>query len=168
MNIFHLHNFFTGSYPSQYCSPCPRDVYHNYRNSTYTVVYPQNTRYCQRVNRTRSAPRTDMSLDIDSLFTQPQGEGLPDPLSPLDLSEQSSLSSYYSANSSLADFSSIYDLPAQMSPEKTAAFDAMGGSCEDICSPVFTKMDPRCELLSLNDLGNSEFAYGGCLNSDGE
>lgn len=92
-----------------------------------------------------------MSLDIDALFTQQQG-----PLSPLG----------FSATSSMVDFSSIYDLPAQTSlSDKTAFTDMMGGSCEDICSPVFTKMDPNgCELLSLDDLSNSEFGY---LNSDG-
>ncbi len=65
----------------------------------------------------------------------------------------------------MADFSSIYDLPVQTLPSKTttAFTDMMGGSCDDI--PVFTKMDPNgCELLSLDDLSNSEFDY---LNSDG-
>lgn len=65
----------------------------------------------------------------------------------------------------MVDFSSIYDLPAQTLPDKTAFTDVMGGSCDDICSPVFTKMDPNgCELLSLDELSNSEFDY---LNSDG-
>ena len=66
----------------------------------------------------------------------------------------------------MADFSSIYDLPAQTSPDKTA-FDVMGGNSEDICSPVFTKMDPSCELLSLDSLGDSEFGYEDYLSSDG-
>ena len=64
-----------------------------------------------------------------------------------------------------ADFSSIYDLPVQSLPDKMAFTDVMGGSCDDIYSPVFTKVDPNgCELLSLDDLSNSEFDY---LNSDG-
>lgn len=68
----------------------------------------------------------------------------------------------------MADFSSIYDLPAQTLPDKAAFTDMMGGSCEDICSPAFTKMDPNgCELLSLDDLSNSEFGYEDYLNSDG-
>ena len=68
----------------------------------------------------------------------------------------------------MADFSSIYDLPSvQTLPCKTTTMttftDMMGGGCDDI--PVFTKMDPNgCELLSLDDLSNSEFDY---LNSDG-
>lgn len=65
----------------------------------------------------------------------------------------------------MADFSSIYDLPAQTFPDKMAFTDMIGGSCDDLCSPVFTKMDPSgCELLSLDDLSSSEFDY---LNSDG-
>ena len=65
----------------------------------------------------------------------------------------------------MADFSSIYDLP-----DKTASFSSNmmgGGSCGDdaLFSPVYTKVDPNgCELLSLDDLSNSEFDY---LNSDG-
>lgn len=64
----------------------------------------------------------------------------------------------------MADFSSIYDLP-----DKTASFSSNmmgGGSCGDdaLFSPVYTKVDPNgYELLSLDDLSNSEFDY---LNSD--
>ena len=156
---------FLGYHTLQHCSRGPRDTaYHNLYQNRYTVAYPQpNARCRQKPNRTRFALKTDMSLDIDSLFTEQQG-----PLSPLSLSpDQGSLSPFYSATtpSLMADFSSIYDLPpVQTLPSKTTTFtDMMGGSCDDI--PGFTKMDPNgCELLSLDDLSNSEFNY---LNSDG-
>lgn len=169
---FSMHTLiFLGYQTLHHCSPGPKDTtaYHNLYQNRYTVAYPQpNARYCcQKANRTHSALKTDMSLDIDSLFVEQQG-----PLSPLSLSpDQGSLSPFYSAttpsSSSMADFSSIYDLPpVQTLPCKTTTTtftDMMGGGCDDI--PVFTKMDPNgCELLSLDDLSNSEFNY---LNSDG-
>lgn len=95
----------------------------------------------------RSASKTGMSLDIDSIFTQGMS-----PLSPFTIPDRTPPSSYYST-----DFSSEYDLPTQLSLDE-ASFEMFGGG--DIDSPVLNKMDSvgaTGELLSLEELTYDDY-----------